>query len=86
MHVADAVDTQLSAGQALGRMNRLVSTSLTLGMGYAELLAEDPLLPENLRPKAYAIVQHVVDVARLLQHCVDVGSLEELSDGLVRPG
>jgi hypothetical protein len=86
MQVADAADTRLSPGQALERMYRLVNTSLALGMGYAELLAEDPLLPENLRPMAHAIVEHVVSVARLLQHFADSRSVEEVNDGLVALG
>ena len=86
MQVADAVDTQSSAAQALARMHRLVDTPLTLGIGYAELLAEDPLLPEALRPKAYAILQHVLAVARRLHDCADVDTLEELADRSGRPG
>jgi hypothetical protein len=73
MQVADAVDTPLSADKVLARLYRLVNTPLTLGMGYAELLAEDPLLPENLRPMAHDLRQHIEEVARLLQDCVDIG-------------
>ena len=64
-------------------MSGLVNTSLTLGMGYAELLAEDPSLPDNLRPMACAIVEHIAEVARLLQHCADASCVEEVNDGPV---
>ena len=73
MQIADAVDTQPNSAQALARIHRLVDTPLTLGIGYAELLAEDPLLPENLRPMAHDVRQHIEEVARLLQDCVDIG-------------
>ena len=86
MQIADAVDTQPNSAQALARIHRLVDTPLTLGIGYAELLAEDPLLPEALRSRADAIVQHVVEVARLLHNRADVATVEKLTDESGRPG
>jgi DNA-binding response OmpR family regulator len=57
--------------------HHLLNTPLSLALGYGELLAEDPRLPDELRPMAREVVDSVVSAAALLHRLLGISRLEE---------
>jgi signal transduction histidine kinase len=81
----DAV--RLAAAQLMARTaQHLLNTPLTLALGYADLLAEDPHLSAESRAWAQAVGAGVHEAAALLERLLQVNRLvEQAPNGLSAP-
>jgi signal transduction histidine kinase len=62
--------------------HHLLNTPLSLALGYGELLAEDPRLPDELQSMAREVVASVVSAAELLHRLQRISRLEERDPNL----
>ena len=78
---------RLAAAQLMARTaHHLLNTPMTIALGYAELLAEDPQLPAESRTWAQEVVAAVHEAAALLERLLQVSRLvEQRPDGASAP-
>jgi len=70
--------TRLAGAKLAARTaHHLLNTPLTLALGYGELLAEDPRLPDELRSMAREVVGSIESAAALLHRLLGISRLEE---------
>ena len=83
MQPADQDQLRLAGVQLAARTaHHLLTTPLTLALGYSDLIAEDPRLPSDLRALAKEASESIVTAAAYLRRLIRIRRIVERDIGL----